>query len=760
MQRELHKFVISGRVQEAFGRDGYSSFLAKNERGDIIRCSGQYINAKNLKGEFYLVGKYSGNARFTYKHIAGVDVRTREQAIGYAEQVFGLEEDLSAKWLMSGTTAFVRLEVDRGLPAHIMLISTQEREELEKAIYSGLKKHDFLTHLSESGFSIAQLLRADKGHDDFMMSVKRNPYMLYHLSVSSFYVVDNYIKKHHKNIKENDPRRIVAKACEAIEKRVIDNGHTYALFSTIKNVLSKDEKWTQSEIYSALEDQSFYPMRPVDTRGDGEEQICLVDENTIQNEIDLAKSLFEKMKVSATPPEVAIKALDSVKAQMPTATEEQLGAIYQSMVRPVSIIQGGAGVGKSYTMGGIIKGFQAIDKAEGRYPRNVVLAAPTGVVADKLSDDLSKDDEYIADAKTLHDLIGWENIGSDTLKPGDIDGDVFIIDESGMIDLSVMKSLFDGIKKEATVVLVGDHEQLASIGAGQPFLDLYESEKLPISRLTITRRQKKGSQIIDVYEGIKKTAKEIEDGAEPDSATIHDLSQYHGSENEVLALPVNNVDDCLSALKLAYEYATKQLGYDRDEVQVITPVRETRIGTNSLNEYMRGIANTVKSKQFAAGKSFSVNDRVMITKNDKRKGLANGTKGVIVSEYKNNRGQQVFNIKFGKREMRFLDYEMRNVEMSYAVTVHKTQGDEYPCVIMPVSSEAKGMLQNRVMSVGASRAKEKLIFLYENEAWSKALKNSKTHRKNTLLKAEVEKLSKEKPKVKFKNDNVVKMKVG
>lgn len=750
MSQTIHKFKVISEVYEEndWKNDRYfTRFTGINSEGKKFVCFGKYVHASGLN-DIYLRGDYTPDGKqFSIKGRAGIDVRTREEGVDYAKTVLKLDEDIAQKWLMRTTSVFVEMELNRELPQNIPFLSAQEHDDLHKSISSNIKDHQLFTHLSESGFPFNFLLSKYKeSGEGFLDDIRKNPYMLMHHQLGDFKRVDNYVKHAYTqagnpSLEQNDKRRIIAKCCEAAKKRIMQNGHSVVpLDIIIKSALhvahKKKEDWSEVEIYNALLEQDFYPIEELQV---GEESVPhLVDKDLRKLEKSFALELKNRMAKPGIPPEIAINALEKVKERHPSITDEQSNAVCQALMRPISIMTGGPGVGKSFTMAAMVSGFrEAWELMGGKGLPEIGVYAPTGVVSDMLHADITSKFEGMDKATTIHNALGWEKIGADEIKKGELNKDFILLDEAGMADLIVGNSLLKAAKSTAHIVLVGDPEQLAAIGVGQPFTDMIESKKIVVSSLTKTRRQKEDSQILELYRDIKRFAHDEVSDEEKERGL--DLSKYDGS-GDVIAYSINNAEDGVATLKMVYNLLLPQIGVMHDEVQTVVPTNKGLLGREQLNTTIKNMVNGKKKKFYVGGEPFSVGDRVMVTKTDRRKEVSNGTQGNIKKITKDTFGRFAFEIDFndGKGAKYFSEYDMQKVTLANVVTVHKTQGAQYPCVIMPISSECSPMmLQNTLVSVGVSRAKEKLVLLYDQNALNQALNNTFTHKKLTYLKEEI-----------------------
>ena len=373
--------------------------------------------------------------------------------------------------------------------------------------------------------------------------------------------------------------------------------------------------------------------------------------------------------------------------------ETQLEAIKAAITNKVLVITGGPGTGKTTTTLGIINAY---------YGAEIVLAAPTGRAAKRLSEVTHMG------AKTIHRLLEMkppEGFKRDEDNP--IEGDVLIVDECSMIDLLLMYSLLKAVPDHMTVVFVGDVDQLPSIGAGKVLSDIIESGAVPIIRLEKIFRQARKSKIIT-------NAHKINKGEMP-YLVDHD-SDFLFTETE------NAAEEIL----YIFTSLLPEQGIDPHEVQVLTPMRRGDTGANALNQLLQTALNPCGEE--IAGTNFKTGDRVMQIRNNYEKAVFNGDIGMV---YELVDGEVV--VGFDDREVVYDISELDELVLAYATTIHKSQGSEFPYVVMPIVKAHYIMLQRNLLYTGVTRAKQKLMMVGERKAVFIAVMNNETVKRNTRL---------------------------
>ena len=385
--------------------------------------------------------------------------------------------------------------------------------------------------------------------------------------------------------------------------------------------------------------------------------------------------------------------------------EIQADAIRQAAVSKIMILTGGPGTGKTTTTKGIISAYQS-------FGLKILLAAPTGRAAKRMTEATG------LEAKTIHRLLECKPPeGYQKNEENLLEGDVLIVDECSMIDLVLMNSLLKAIPAGMRVVLVGDIDQLPSVGAGNVLRDLIDSGVVPVIRLTRIFRQAQTSRII-------MNAHRINEGQMPDLSNGKETDFFFTTKED----PEEAVREIVSLVqhKLSRYYRTPS-----SQIQVLTPMQKGVVGATNLNLALQEALNPQGDGLRRSGFIFRRDDKVMQIRNNYDKEVFNGDIGIIESVDLQNR---TLKVNFDQHVVEYESSELDELVHAYATTIHKAQGSEYPIVVMPVLMNHYVMLQRNLIYTGITRAKKILVMVGTRKALACAVRNVTVHRRNTLLK--------------------------
>lgn len=393
---------------------------------------------------------------------------------------------------------------------------------------------------------------------------------------------------------------------------------------------------------------------------------------------------------------------------------EQEAAIGMALRQKLSVLTGGPGTGKTLTLRMLI---QVLIETNHRF----ALAAPTGRAAKRLSESTEEE------ASTIHRLLKFspetEEFQHDEGNP--LEYDIVIIDEASMLDLELFLSLLKALPLTAHLLLVGDVDQLPSVGAGNVLRDIINSEIAPVTELEKIYRQETGSQIAI-------NAQLIKQGKDPnlDVKSSEDFYFF-------------NVSDAKKAADEVVELATtkikKKFGFDPLlDLQVLAPMYAGPIGIDNLNARLREALNDENRKEFVkiAGRSFRAGDKIMQRRNNYEKGVFNGDIGFIDSINNDDKSLEIW---IDDRLVTYDFSEASALTHAYCISIHKSQGSEYPAVIIPIMTQQGRMLQRNLLYTAITRAKELVVLVGSRQAIWTAINNSQVDERYSGLQTRLQK---------------------
>jgi exodeoxyribonuclease V alpha subunit len=353
--------------------------------------------------------------------------------------------------------------------------------------------------------------------------------------------------------------------------------------------------------------------------------------------------------------------------------------------------------------------------------KRIVAIAPTGKAAQRI-----REATGLRDAQTIHRVLGWNGAGFGFDSSNPLAGDAFLIDEASMVDLKLANSLFRAIPRHATVVVIGDVDQLPSVGAGNVLRDMILSEVIPVVRLTEVQRQASHSRII-------QAAREVNRGEFP---TLEQVGRGSTSTTDALWVKCSS-EQIPAAIRWLVSEQLPSMGWANDDIQCLAPMHKTDSGNIALNGLVQDVLDSQNpSPEITWMGGLKLGDRIIQLKNDYERMVFNGDIGEIANIDGEEKLAYVLMPDMDNPAGRIVEYkrtDLDDTQLAYSISIHKSQGCEFPVVIIPATMQHFMMLQRNLFYTGMTRAKKLLIFVGEEKAIAQAVRTNKIGDRNTGL---------------------------
>ncbi|OPY87467.1 MAG: ATP-dependent RecD-like DNA helicase [Smithella sp. PtaU1.Bin162] len=743
--------IIHGTIQRVRFHNqanGYCviSIDTGNESTGLITAVG-YMPSIREGDEFNFKGYWTNNPKygkqFVFEEYELLLPQSRQGIIRYLSTLaYGVGKVKAAKIVdVLGEDCITKLKENPEALNSVPDITLEQAEEIITKLNENTVLAELSSMICRQGVSpgLAARIYNQYGPESIDV-VKNNPYVLSDDMYRVGFITADRIAQA-MGVDPDSPYRVEA-ALEFILKNATKEGHCYLppqeLIIAVKKVLGKGCAVGVDEIKAANRGLVRKEKTVFDTDAAGKG--CIYLKSMYDTEIKLAERVRElleqKVEVKGDIDKMVELAQKVIGMEY---APEQKEAIKTVLSNPLSIISGGPGTGKSTVTNGILINYQEL------YPDNYIyLAAPTGRAAKRMAEVTGQE------AKTIHRLLEYHpEIGFRVNKMNPLNGPgLLIVDEFSMTDIELSANLFDGIPNNMQVVLVGDVDQLPSVGPGNVLRDLIESGVVPSVRLKYNYRQANGSKIAEYANTINM-------------GIVPPLASNNLENNDVESIFIDDVSEVAQKVLNEVQKALDN-GYGLMDFQVLTPIHRGPAGVGVLNEAIQNLINPAApgKKEYKQFKEvFRVGDKVMVVKNDYNKGVFNGDIGIVSDignsrDSKDNRdsknnddgndGPGVY-VKFESSRPVFFPAEDTGIlTLAYAGTVHKSQGNEFPLVIVVCVRSHYIMLQRNLLYTAITRAKEKLVLVCQEDvkgsAVEVAVKNDKIKERFSRLKERLCKL--------------------
>lgn len=586
-----------------------------------------------------------------------------------------------------------------------------------KKIVNILKKyeesHQTIARLIDLGFSMREALSIyNEYKTNTMKIIDNNIYQIsYNLSDISFLKIDKagYLL----DIDSADDRRVKAATLYVMKNLIYQNGDSYlskeVIVSNVNKFLNIDYN-NYNEVFKKLEEMDYIVI-------DGDDYYL---EDIWNAEANIAERLYDM----SSKPLKKYKNLDNLLSELEKINDikyndEQKKAIVKALENNILIITGGPGTGKTTIIKAITELYQHVNKLDyDEFTEHLALLAPTGRASKRMSE------STFLPASTIHRFLKWnkETLEFMVNEENKSDVDLVIVDEVSMIDINLFDSLLKGLKRNVKLILVGDYDQLPSVGPGNLLKDLICSDAIDVVHLKHLYRQGEDSYIISL-------AYEIKDGI---------LSEnYLNSYNDYTFLKCS-ANHIKSNLKRLCEKVIDK-GYDYKRLQILAPMYKGENGIDTLNKELQDVFNPASSekREIKSGNIvFRENDKILQLVNMPEENVFNGDIGVIkYIKYGNtskSKKDELY-VDFDGNLVKYTPKDFAKIKHGFIISIHKSQGSEFEMVIMPMTHSYRRMLYKKLVYTGVTRAKRKLILIGEPDAFALSVQNNHEYIRNSKL---------------------------
>lgn len=598
-------------------------------------------------------------------------------------------------------------------------LSKANRENLVSKLRLNYGAEQILAKLAEYGLNNKTAVQIfERYKEESLTVITENPYQLVEdIQGIGFKMADKLAEQ--VGINSDAPQRFRAALVHTLLETSIDKGDTYI---EAKELLEKSlfilEEVRQIELDPSQIAQEL-------TQLISEDKVQNIGTKIFDNTLFYAESGIHKhlTRILDRPLEKEISSQDiqteikHIQAEFNINYDKaQKNAIQKAIQSKVFLLTGGPGTGKTTVINGIIKAYANLHQIDlQKSDRPIILAAPTGRAARRMNELTG------LPSATIHRHLGLNGDSEYQALDEFLDCDLIIIDEFSMVDTWLANQLFSAIASNTQIVIVGDSDQLPSVGPGQVLADLLKINRLPQVSLTKIFRQSEDSTIVTL-------ANQIRQGRLPTDFTAKkaDRSYFEAQSTHIPQMIQKIVSSALKS------------GIDAQEIQILAPMYRGQVGITHLNKLMQDLLNPLNNQlEFQFNDlHFRKGDKVLHLINDAQINVFNGDIGYITdlipAKYTESKQDEMI-LDFDGTEINYPRNEWLKITLAYAMSIHKSQGSEFKVVILPVTRQSGRLLQRNLIYTAITRSKSKLVMLGEIAAFDNAIKNEGTKRKTYLI---------------------------
>lgn len=725
---------LYGMVEEIIYRKeetGYTIIDVASEEGELITVVG-VLPEISAGEEVHFIGTWEQHPTFGRQFKAEVVERTMPSTaasmLKYLSSgaVKGIGPSTAAKIVEAfGEDTFDVLEYHPDKLATIKGITKDKAEHISEDFKRTTAVREIMVRLESLGLSANESINVYRVLGPYSVTrVTENPYILCIPEIGiSFDRADSLCQTF--EVTPNPVYRVRAGILHVVSYNLFSNGHTCLprekLLSPCAELLDIDKDTVDITMDELVSDRELTMFSM-----DGKEFVSLP--YMYEAEYKAAQRIKMMCKFPPAGRQALVREIDNLEKSTGIKYESlQREAIVTAIEKGILILTGGPGTGKTTTLNGILELFE-------RDGLNVVLCAPTGRAAQRMSEITGKE------ASTIHRLLEAERGQDDRMsfcknEHDPIDADVLIVDELSMVDVILFSALLDALPLGCRLIMVGDNDQLPAVGAGSVLHDLLESNLLPVVKLTEVFRQAMQSLIVT-------NAHMIVHGEEPELSRV-DNDFFHMERSSGMQTAADIVNLYCERLPKAYGYSAQK------DIQVLCPSKKGDCGTANLNHLLQGAVNPPakgKNEYKNMVKTFREGDKVMQVKNnyniqwikknargkdESGEGIFNGDIGTLVSI---DRRAGIMKIDFDGRLATYPFENVKELELAFAITVHKSQGSEFEAVIMPVIDVPPNLCYRNLFYTAVTRAKSKMITIGSRDTILRMVENDRKIKRYSALK--------------------------
>nr|WP_244513667.1 ATP-dependent RecD-like DNA helicase [Oceanobacillus limi] len=628
-----------------------------------------------------------------------------------------------------GENAVSKIFNNKEVLADVPGLKKETAETLVKSLHENQGFEHIVVNLSKYNIGLKMAQKIYQVYKEAAMEVlEEDPYRyVFDIDGFGFQTADSIARQN--GISLNHPNRIGA-GCIYVLQKSIQDGHVYlplgdCVDQVIQLLWNPEVPLDGKEITNRLEELN------------NEKSVIIYQGNVYLPSLYYAEDGFashvkrlleNKVEFDTTEAEL-MKIIGEIEEEETLSYgKEQYEAIRRALHSKLMILTGGPGTGKTTVIKGIIKAYGSIQSLstdpsdyDNKSDFPFVLTAPTGRAAKRMKESTG------LPAVTIHRLLGWN--GSDGFEKDEqeqLSGKILIIDEFSMVDIWLANHLFKAIPNDMQVLIVGDEDQLPSVGPGQVLSDLLDSELIPTISLHEVYRQKEGSKIIQLAHAIKNDSFQIDLLHNDKDFSFIDCKEYQ----------------VVDVITKVYKRAIDK-GIDMKDIQVLAPMYRTEAGITMINKGLQQLVNPKSNKKREVKVNdtvFRKGDKVIQLVNQPEDGVFNGDIGEVVAifeEDENTDHVQQLVVQFEENEVVYERKDYINLMLAYCISIHKSQGSEFPIVILPIVSSYHRMLRKNLIYTSITRGKQSLIICGEKNALTRGVETVDTNKRYTSLKEQL-----------------------